>query len=259
MRSNVVNDIRIGYGSSMKILETAATNYINMSVNDAIEAMSSLFKSSKYLKNLRNIENHPGFIHLCEVINRDIRLMKIPDVIEILKVFTYFKIPSNTLLTQSLLQVIRTSINEISLRDIIFITFLLKKMESTPLRDALLIALPLVFEAQLSTKLDTDDTVLLMWSLRFICEYNIKNPMIYNIILKSLWKFQDNLDVQTAKSIFYSLCHSTYLSPLSAMAFQVLSNVQKVLIARANELSIQEIIMTLDKLTFMTLQKYVVM
>lgn len=253
-RSYASNDTRMGQ-DYMRILETAATDYTNMSTQDAVEMISLLFKSSKHFKDVKNIENHLGFVRLCEVINRDVRLLKISDIIESLKVFTYFRIPSNTLLTQSLLQMIRASINEISPRDIIFLTFLLKKMGSTPLRDALLIALPLVFEVQLPTKLDPEDIVVLIWSLRFTCEYNIKNPKLSDIIFESLWKFQENFDVQMAKSIFYSLCRTNYLP---SVALQVLSNVQKVLTARASQLSVQDILLILEKLTFVTLKKYVV-
>ncbi|KMQ90714.1 fast kinase domain-containing protein 2 [Lasius niger] len=126
-------------------------------------------------------------------------------------------------------------------------------MDSTPLRDALLIALPLVFEAQLPTKLDSDDIVLLTWSLRFANENNINNTIIQDTILKSLWKYE-NLDVRTARSIFYSLCSVQYASRLPPIAFEVLSKVQKILIANAKQLSIQEIIKTLDKLVFVTLK-----
>lgn len=179
--------------------------------------------------------------------------MKTNDIIEMLKVFTYFKIPTNSILTQSLLQMIRTTINEISLRDIIFIVFLLKKMDSTPLRDALLIALPLVFQAQLPTKLDSEDIVLLTWSLRFANENNINNPIIQDTILKSLRKYE-NLDIRTAWSIFHSLCYTSHLSPT---AFDILFEVQKILIANAKQLNVQEIIKILEKLVFATIKKYV--
>lgn len=238
----------------MKILEDAATNYMNMSAHDVVDTMSTLFKVSRDIKDIQMIGKHIGFIRLCEVLNKDIRLMKTNDIIEILKVFTYFKIPTNSILTQSLLQMIRTTINEISLRDIIFIVFLLKKMDSTPLRDALLIALPLVFQAQLPTKLDSEDIVLLTWSLRFACENNLNNPIIQDTILKSLWKYE-NLDVRTALSIFHSLCYTSHLPPI---VFDVLSEVQKILITNAKQLNIREIIKTLEKLVFAITKKYVI-
>jgi len=186
---------------------------------------------------------------------RNIRLMKTNEIINSLRMLTYFKIPANCVLIQSLLQMIRANVNEISLQDVINIIVLLKKMDSTPLRDALLIALPIVFEAQLPTKLDLDNIFMLTQSLRLISENNINNPEIQNMILKSLQKFETNLNVHTAWSIFCSLCVASYLSPI---AFELLFNIQKILISDAKQLSISEIKRALNKLVLVTARKYVV-
>lgn len=242
-----------GY-KSIKLLEEAASNYMNMTVDEAVDTMSAVFKSCRHTRDVPNIGKHVGFVRLCEVLNRNIRLMKTNDVIESLKVFTYFKIPSNSIIIQSLLQMIRTTINELSLREIIFIVYLLKKMDSTPLSDALLIALPLVFEAQLPTKLDADNISELTWSLRFANENNISNQELRDIILKALLKYKNSMDVQAAWSIFYSLCSTqTQLSPIT---LEVLSDVQNILITNARELSIHQIIKLSEKLLFVIGKKY---
>ncbi|KAG5337991.1 FAKD2 protein, partial [Acromyrmex heyeri] len=237
---------------SMEILEKVAKNNTNMTVHNAVDIMFTLFRASKNVdEDLQNIKQHIGFIHLCEILNRNIRLMQITEIINSLRMLTYFKIPANCVLTQSLLQMIRANVNEISLQDIISIVVTLKKMDSTPLRDALLIALPVVFEAQLPTKLDPDNITMLTQSLRLISENNINNPKIQNIILKSLQKFEKDLNVLTAWSIFCSLCSASYPSP---MAFELLFNIQKILISDAKQLSIQEIKMALHKLVLVTVR-----
>ncbi|XP_077275241.1 uncharacterized protein LOC143904434 [Temnothorax americanus] len=235
---------------SMEILEKAARNYTNMTVHDAIDTIFVLFKASKHMgEDLQSIKQHIGFIRLWEVLNRNVRFMKTNEIISSLRMLTYFKIPANCILTQSLLQMIRANVNDASLQDIINIIILLKKMDSTPLRDALLIALPVVFEAQLPTKLDPDDIFMLTQSLRLISENNITNPEVQNTILKSLQKFENNLDVQTAWSIFCSLCVASYLSP---MAFELLFNIQKTLISDAKRLSVPDIMKALHKLVLVT-------
>jgi len=237
----------------LKILErTANSTFINL--DDSINTLSMLFKSTKHVKDVENIRKHKGFIYLCEMLNSHIRIMKTYDIIECLKVFIYFKVPTDSLLVQSLLQMIRTTVNDLSLQDIIFIIFLLKKMDSTPLRDALLIALPLVFETQLPTKLDSDNTSILTSSLRFIIESNINNSKIQSIILESLWKHRNNLDTKLASSVFNSLC---YVSNLSPIAFEILHSTQKILTINAKELHIQQIIQILNKLEFVIANKYV--
>jgi len=256
-KNNYVSiDIKKSYKSN-EILEKTAKNCTDMTVHDAIDTIFTLFKASKNMEeNLQNIKQHIGFIRLCEVLNRNIRLMKTNEIINSLRMLTYFKIPANCVLIQSLLQMIRANVNEISLQDIINVIVLLKKMDSTPLRDALLIALPVVFEAQLPTKLELDNISMLTQSLRLISENNINNPEIQNMILKSLQKsLQTNLNVQTAWSIFCSLCVASYLSPI---AFELLFNIQKILISDAKQLSISDIKRALNKLVLVTARKYVV-
>lgn len=240
---------------SVEILEKAAKNYTNMTLHDAIDTIFVLFKASKNMEeDLQSIKQHIGFMRLWEVLNRNIRFMKTNEIINSLRMLMYFKIPTNCVLTQSLLQMIRANVNDTSLEDIISIILLLKKMDSTPLSDALLIALPVVFEAQLPTKLDSDNIVTLTQSLRFISENNINNPEIQNTILKSLQKFENNLNVQTAWSIFCSLCVASYLSP---MAFELLFNIQKILISDVKQLKVPQIMQALQKLALVTTRKYV--
>lgn len=247
------DDIKI-HNKSMEILKKAATNYTNMNVHDVVCTMSTLFEVSKEVKDIQNIRKHIGFIRLCKILNKNIRLMKTHDIIEILKICIYFKLPSHSILMQSLLQVIRTTINELSLQNIMFLNFLLKKMDSTPLQDALLIALPLVFEAQFPTKLDSQNIVNLIWSLRYVNENNINNAVIKDIIFKSLWQYENDLDVQTASFVFYNLCSMYVLPPV---AFELLSKVQKIVIANAKQLSVEEVIKILEKLVFVIAIKYV--
>ncbi|KAL0132532.1 hypothetical protein PUN28_000346 [Cardiocondyla obscurior] len=246
-RNYVPTEIKKIY-KPMEILEKAAKNYSNMTVDNAIDMLFILFKASKYTEeDLLIIRKHIGFTRLWEVLNTNIRFMKMNEIISSLKILTYFKIPNDCVLTQSLLQLIRVNVNDTSLRDIIDIVILLKKMESTPLRDALLIALPVVFEAQLPTKLDSDDVFILTQSLRFISENNINNPKVQNTIIKSLQKFESDLNVHAAWSIFCSLSTSPYLS---SIAFEFLIDIQKILINNAKKLNISEIINALRKLTY---------
>ncbi|XP_026829702.1 FAST kinase domain-containing protein 2, mitochondrial [Ooceraea biroi] len=231
---------------TMKMLEETAA-YTNMTLSEAMHVITVLFESIKNdrIKDIEGITKHSGFIRLCEVLNRHIRVMNTSEIIECLKIFTYIKVSNDSILIQSLLQMIRTTVNDISLRDIIFIVFLLKKMDSTPLRDALLIALPLVFEIQLPTKLDSDDVSMLTSSLQFISQRNINNSEVQNIILTSLREHRNELNAKMALSILHSLCSMSDLSPI---AIEVLYNVQKVLTSNAKELHVRQIIQILHRL-----------
>lgn len=253
---DVSTDIITAYKHNLEILERAAKDYTNMTVQDVINTMFVLIKeSSRYTEEeLQNIKQHIGFLRMWEVLNRNVRFMKMNEIINSLKILTIFKIPATCILTQSLLQIIRTKVNNISLENIMQITTLVKKMDSTPLSDALMIALPIVFEAQLPTKLNSDDINMLTHSFRFINEINLNNLEIQNMILKLLQKFENNLNVQTAWSIFCNLCITSYLPP---MAFELLFNVHKILISDVKQLKIPKIMTALRRLVFVTSRKYV--
>ncbi|XP_011631392.1 uncharacterized protein LOC105423363 isoform X2 [Pogonomyrmex barbatus] len=233
----------------IEILNKAARNYTSMTLCEAIDTIYVLFTATKNVEeNLQEtIKTHIGFVRLWGVLNKNVRFMKTIQIIKSLRMAIYFKLPNNCILFQSLLQMIRVNVNEISPQDIISIVVLLRKMDSSPLRDALLIALPLVFEVQAPTKLDTDNIYVLTRSLRFISETNISNLEVQNAIIKPLLKFENNLDVHMASSIFYSLCVANYLSPI---ALELLFNVQKILISEIKQLNISEIMTTINKLSF---------
>ncbi|XP_011874630.1 PREDICTED: uncharacterized protein LOC105565776 isoform X2 [Vollenhovia emeryi] len=231
---------------SMEILEKAANNYRNMGISEAIDTIHALFKSSKYTEEeLKSIKQHIGFTRLWEVLNSNVRHMKTNEIITTLRLLAYFKIPSTCFLTQSLLQMIRADVNQASLHDIINISVSLKRMDSTPLRDALLIALPIVFEAQLPTKLDPDNIFMLTQSMRFISENNVNNPYVQDMIFKLLQKKFEHFDARSVWSVFCSLCVTSYLSPI---AFELLFDIQRILIRDVKQLSVMDIMTALQKL-----------
>lgn len=235
----------------IKVLDIAAQKSMDMSVQEAVNKMSTLFHLFKDTKDcgkdyLWKVTRHIGFISLCDVLNRNVRVMNNNEVIEALKILTYFNFVGDSILIQSLLQMIRVNINEMSLQDIMFTVYLLKKMDSTPLRDALLIALPLVLEINLSTKIQSDDINMLNRLMRFVID-NIKNQEAHNILFKLLLKNKNNMTVKIAWSTFLSLCKTSYLPPI---AFDVLNNVQWILITNAKGLGVPKIINILENLEF---------
>jgi len=66
-------------------------------------------KSIKHKTNIENTRTHRDLIYLYEMLNRFIGIMKAFDIIECPKIFKI-----NSLLTQSLLEMIRTIINHLS-------------------------------------------------------------------------------------------------------------------------------------------------
>lgn len=94
-------------------------------------------------------------------------------------------IPSDSTITQVLLQLIKQNVNHLSLQQIIFLNYIVRQFKATPLSDALLIALPIVFEIQLPLKLDKDNVIQLTDCLQYVSRTNPSDATL-NTLIKPL-------------------------------------------------------------------------
>ncbi|KAJ9598021.1 hypothetical protein L9F63_026874 [Diploptera punctata] len=158
------------------ILQVVGNHYNIMNGKHVIQALKSLFElekseNSKFSK--KQIINNPEFLKLCKRLNSQARGLSINETIDALKIVTY-------------------------------IDFLLKNLDKNPLVDALKIALPLVFEAQLSLKMNRYDAIHLADLLHYATEKKMSDTSL-NLIINSLDKVIDDIDVKTARTIVRSL------------------------------------------------------
>lgn len=132
-------------------------------------------------------------------------MIELNETIEALKVVSYVGVSSNSTIVQVLLQLIRQNINHLTLHQIIFLDFLLTHFKSSPLVDALKIALPLVFEIQLPAKMSRDNMEHIAEYLQYISKRPVSEQCIELIIATGI-KCQEPMNARTAKSIIWSLC-----------------------------------------------------
>lgn len=104
-----------------------------------------------------DIVKHPVFGHLCENLRQNARSLSLNDTIDSLKILSFLGIQPNSRIMTSLLSLIRFQINDVTLAHLVFLDVLLKKMEKTPLVEALSIALPMIFQIQLPLKIDREN------------------------------------------------------------------------------------------------------
>lgn len=109
-----------------------------------------IFKSSEIIK-------HPVFEHLCQNLRKNARRLSLNDTIDSLKILSFLGIQPDSRIMTSLLSLIRFQINDVTLAHLVFLDVLLKKMEKTPLTEALKIALPMIFQIQLPLKMDREN------------------------------------------------------------------------------------------------------
>lgn len=151
------------------------------------------------------IVNNPDFIKLCRRLKSQARSITINDTIQALKTISFVGVPASSTIIQVLLQLVRQGVNDLSLQQIIFLEFMMRNFDRNPLVDALRIAFPLVFEAQLSLKMDRDDVTSLAELLQYACKKHLSDSSV-NIIIECLEKLSEDINVKTAKSVVWSLC-----------------------------------------------------
>lgn len=197
----------------------------------------------------QQIIQHPHFEKLCHKIKTQAGLIELNETIEALKIISYVGVSSQSTIIQVLLQLIRHSINDLSLQHIMFLDFLLRQFKGSPLVDGLLIALPIVFEVNLPLKMDKENIVHLAEYLYYISKKPVSDKC-WKLIVDALLRYIDKNDLtdpKIAKSIIWSICdmnQDEYFEPLFKKATNalILSDIEK--------LEYNEILTTMSKLIF---------
>lgn len=169
---------------------------------------------------------HPHFEKLCNRLRRQVGSMDVSDTIYALKALCFLGVRHDATIVQTLLQMLRHNINDLELSQIMFITFLLKQFNgTTPLMDALNIALPMVFQIQLPTKMDKGNMAHIAEYLYFAAKYRLSNKCVETIVASAI-RCNNDMDSKTAISIIWSICdlpHDHYLQPLLDRCIDVLN------------------------------------
>lgn len=169
----------------------------------SLEKKTTLFRSTTMQP--AQFINSPDFDQICRALKRYSRTLALNDIVEALKILLYFGISPNSTICLTLLHLIRHQINDISLGQIVFLEFLLIKCEPTPLVEALKMALPMLLQIQLSSKMDHENTGQLTDLLMFVTRYRVADQCVMNII-SGLTMHGDRLTTDEARNIIRSLC-----------------------------------------------------
>lgn len=152
----------------------------------------------------KHILRNPDFEHLCRNLKHVARQLDVNDTIEAMKILNYVGVPPNSDISMTLLHLVRHQINDISLGQIVFLEFLLSRFASTPLVDALRIALPMLLQIQLATKLDRDNAAQLCDLLQFATRNPLSEQACTSIVV-ALTLHGTELSLDQARSVVWSL------------------------------------------------------
>lgn len=198
----------------------------------------------------------PGFNVLCQNFKKHVRALEVNETIEAIKVLSYLKVPVDSILVQTLLQLVRYNINMISIRQIMFFDFILSRFDTkNHLVDALRLALPLAFQIHLPLELDNQDLPLLRDMLMNACSHGLPDRCINNIVTGLLLHDQA-IDAHIARSIIWSLCDVNCTEKVFPTRVQLLHICCDILSERINKLSYEDVLRTAAKLKGRILEKH---
>lgn len=133
------------------------------------------------------------------------RTLDVNDLIEAMKILNYVGVPPNSNISMTLLHLVRHQINDISLGQIVFLEFLMKKFEDTPLVEAFRIALPMLMQIQLAAKLDHENAGQLVDLLQFATRNPLSQQARMNVVAALTLHGTDGLTLDEARSCVWSL------------------------------------------------------
>ncbi|XP_058454812.1 uncharacterized protein LOC131432508 [Malaya genurostris] len=218
----------------------------------ALKSLFELHKQGKTSIQRNEILNHSRFSELCKALKHESRSFMINDVTESLKILTYFGVHSNSEIMTVLLNLLRYQINDVTLDHIVFLDFILKKMERSPLIEALQLALPMLLQIQISYKMDHENIQQLVDLLGFITQHNVSNRCITNV-LSALTLHGANLSSQQAADILISMTECINFEPVH---LKLLDNVFEVLTKGLNQLSFKTVDFILKKMVEKNVDRY---
>ena len=156
------------------------------------------------------LQNHVVFIKLCHQLRKLAPVMTdSSDLVVCLKTLTFCGVPPSSRIIQTLLQLIKARVNDLELQQIIFLNFLLKKLKS-PLADALLIALPIVFQSQLEVQMDVDKLGRMCDCLRYAIDNRLPAAKI-QFIADKLLAYARPWETERLCDLIWSLRRTRYL------------------------------------------------
>ncbi|XP_014224154.1 uncharacterized protein LOC106650573 [Trichogramma pretiosum] len=178
----------------------------------ALKSMQQFYKENRHIT-FEEVKKSIHFNKMLMILEKNMTRLSLPQVVQTFRVLQFFKVQSNSNIFQSILQLIRNSINELELNHIYSLNNRLKTMNPTFLSEAIRTALPEVFKAQVMLKVDRDHVNELKSALWYMTEEKIQNEQILNYIFDGLEKHKTNLNPIAAKHIYLSMCSLEPISP----------------------------------------------
>lgn len=184
----------------------------NAQVLTAFTCLHDVIKQQPKQADYKSLTSHPGFRELCNRALKRMRFYETQEVLSLLKFSTLFQIPASTALVQAMGQMLKHSINSLSLSELIFLDMLLQwQKSSSSITDALKIAIPLVFQAQLPIQLNFTNVHDVVRCFKFAYTKELDSALVEKMAI-SLLSALPNLDPEQAATLVITVGMSPSIS-----------------------------------------------
>ncbi|XP_026743263.1 uncharacterized protein LOC113504943 isoform X1 [Trichoplusia ni] len=245
--------------SAAEILAAVQSNMAVMNHKHMLQALRCLFelqKAGNLDQDTDKLVKNPTFSTLCQNFKKHARELHVNEAIEATKVLSFLNVPADSVIVQTMLQLIKCNINLLGLRQIMFLDFLISKFDQkNHLIDAFKLALPLAFQIHLPSELDNQDLPLLKDMLAFCSTHDLPDRYT-NEVVTGLLLHDQVIDAQVAKSIIWSLCQVNCTEERYPTRVQLLHICYDILAQNIEHLSYDEVLMTAARIKGRILEKH---
>ncbi|GIX84235.1 helitron_like_N domain-containing protein [Caerostris darwini] len=189
-----------------RILKLSSDHLDVMNARHIILAMQSIHDFSRNKENFNShalLENEI-FQAICTRIMKLIRVFDPRELINVYKVLTFFEVPNNTYVMQSVLRMLSKYLNDLSISQLVFLNFLLMKQKHNSLVDGLRMAIPLVLQVQIEHQIDTENMPEVVNCLQIACKSRLK-PAVVQKIVSTLVDKAHTLTPDNAVTVIFAL------------------------------------------------------
>lgn len=202
--------------SPLQILTTlpsAPLEYRSMPGETVIRALQSiavLHRANKGTIECGFITSHPNFEQLCRRLKRCSPMFTPDELVKSLRFLCSLGIPTNSEISLVLLNLIRHEINNLEVKDVIYLDYVLNQTECrSELQKSIQCALPQVFDLQVQQQIDKENSVEdLIGVLNYLASHKNIDSDNKNITTtcKLLCDKSEELKSGHAISILYNMC-----------------------------------------------------
>ncbi|KAG4071490.1 hypothetical protein HA402_011644 [Bradysia odoriphaga] len=237
--------------NSLELLNVISKNMRDFSSEQTLAALKTLVSFQKQKStsiSYDDILRNPDFENLCQSLRRNTEHLNLGDAIEVLKFFSYVGVGTkgSKEAIDELLKRIKSQLNDATLGNLVFLSFLLRQMESNRLVDSLQMLLSELVQLQVNKNIDHLNVIQLTELLNYISHHRLSGQCTINT-LNALILHRHNLNGEQAKTIVWSLSSLTLSIPM-AYRDALLESSIRVFVENINQFDFGTVLITLAKM-----------